>query len=99
MFNEKMLFRTGCTVMTRGVHELVCKQKSFAEFCSNSFARYLLGDWGDVCQEDKQSNDEAVKGGDRIVAAYDHPENPDWNIWIITEYDRSATTILFPSEY
>ena len=34
-----------------------------------------------------------------ILAAYVHPEHPDWKIWIITEWDRSATTLLFPDEY
>lgn len=40
----------------------------------------------------------ACTGDDRILAAYIHPEHPDWKIWIITEWDRSATTLLFPDE-
>ena len=54
----------------------------------------------DLTESDKRQNDEAVRNGDdRILAAYTHPEHPDWKIWIITEYDRSATTLLFPDEY
>jgi hypothetical protein len=48
----------------------------------------------------QKQNDDAVKSGeDRILAAYIHPSHPEWKIWIITEWDRSVTTILFPSEY
>lgn len=39
------------------------------------------------------------RGDDRIFAAYEHPLHEDWKIWIITEWDHSVTTILFPSEY
>ena len=50
-----------------------------------------------MCEEDKQMNDEAIKSGnDRILAAY---ETSKGNIYIITEHDRSATTILFADEY
>lgn len=58
--------------------------------------RHLMGDWGDMCDEDKMLNDEAVKHGGRIFSAY---ETEVGKLWIITEADRSATTILLPSEY
>ena len=51
---------------------------------------------------DKTRNDGAVAAGEdggRIFAAYEHPEQPEWKIWIITESDNSSTTILFPDEY
>jgi hypothetical protein len=41
----------------------------------------------------------APEDGGHIFAAYEHPEHPNWKIWIITESDRSCTTILFPAEY
>ena len=51
-----------------------------------------------MCQEDKNENNLAVKAGNlRIFSAYEHPTLP--KIWIITEADRSATTVLFPDEY
>ena len=64
-------------------------------------SRYIACDWGDMCKEDWESNDEAVaSGNDRIFAAYKYDDvHPDWKIWIITEWDRSVTTSLFPCEY
>lgn len=67
--------------------------------------RHQLGDWGSVCPEDKATNDEAVREGFRILSAY--PINPDRPcagygencVWIITESDRSVTTLLLPDEY
>ncbi|MFI5397703.1 MAG: hypothetical protein ACHQ9S_19375 [Candidatus Binatia bacterium] len=55
------------------------------------------GDWGDVCEEDKRLNDRALIEGTRILSAY-VAENGT-RFWIITEADRSATTVLLPEEY
>lgn len=60
-------------------------------------ARHQRGDWGDLEEEDKRLNDAAVKEGDRILSAYILPTGV--KVWIITEWDRSATTLLLPSEY
>ena len=60
-------------------------------------ARHRKGDWGDVCGEDWQTNDDAVECGDRLLSAY--KTRNDVKLWIITEWDRSATTILLPEEY
>lgn len=54
-------------------------------------------DWGIVCDEDKAVNDEALATGGRILSAY--RDRNDTKFWIITEWDRSATTILLPDEY
>lgn len=59
--------------------------------------RHAAGDWGIVDEEDAQSNEDAVKHGDRILSAY--RLSNETKIWIITEADRSATTILLPDEY
>lgn len=59
--------------------------------------RHRSGDFGDVCEEDKALNDEAIETGDRILSAY--IDRNGIKFWIITEWDRSATTILLPSEY
>lgn len=60
--------------------------------------RHAGGDFGDVCEEDKMLNDESIILGDgRIMSAY-HDRN-GIKFWIITEWDRSATTILLPDEY
>ena len=66
---------------------------------------HSIGNWGCVCREDWQANDNAVLNGDRILSAY--PIDPtkacnghgDNCVWIITEADRSVTTFLLPSEY
>lgn len=60
-------------------------------------SRHVSGDFGDIDREDWQANLLALQYGNRIVSAY--AIAPDTVIWIITEADRSATTLLLPSEY
>lgn len=59
--------------------------------------RHVRGEWGDVCKADVAENAFAVKNGMRILSAYTTQGHE--KIWIITEADRSVTTLLFPSEY
>lgn len=59
--------------------------------------RHVTGDWGDVCEEDAQSNTDAVQYGDRILSSY--VIGTSTKVWVITEWDRSVTTLLLPSEY
>lgn len=92
-----MKFSFGQVVMTRGVNAQISRSIEFSKFILESIAKYRNCDWGDLCEEDKKMNDQAVKNGDdRILARYNNKEG---NIYIITEWDRSVTTILFPSEY
>lgn len=58
--------------------------------------RHRSGDWGDVCADDARANREALKTGARILSSY---HTAAGRLWIITEADRSATTILLSSEY
>lgn len=58
--------------------------------------RHLRGDWGDVCMGDRCLNDDAVADGSRILSAY---VIADIKLYVITEWDRSYTTILLASEY
>ena len=58
--------------------------------------RHVSGDWGELCAEDKAENALSVQQGFRILSRYTVAGEP---IYIITEADRSATTILFPCEY
>jgi hypothetical protein len=58
--------------------------------------RHASGDWGCMCRDDKALNDDAVLEGDRIHSAYEVGKG---KIWIITECDRSVTTLLLPDEY
>ena len=55
------------------------------------------GDWGDLNAADRAANDRALQSGERIISAY--RLGNDQKIWIITEADRSATTIVLPAEY
>lgn len=59
--------------------------------------RHVRGDWGDLDNEDKCANDLALVNGDRLLSAYKLSTGE--KVWVITEWDRSATTILLPSEY
>jgi hypothetical protein len=60
--------------------------------------RHLQGDWGDLSDNDRRRNDAALKSGeDRLFSSY--PIRSDLTLWIITERDRSVTTLLLPSEY
>lgn len=62
--------------------------------------RHVNGDWGDLCKEDREQNDEALKVGNRLMSVYGVDANdPSQKVWVITEWDRSVTTILLPDEY
>lgn len=92
-------FDLGQLVATCGVAAQMETDSVFFDFVNDSLRRYINCDWGVLDEEDKYLNDDAVKTGDsRILAAYIHPQTNE-KIWIITEWDRSATTILFPHEY
>jgi len=62
-----------------------------------ALARHARGDWGDLTEEDLRANDRALVYGARILSAYNASNSVKF--WIITEWDRSATTILLPEEY
>jgi len=64
---------------------------------SRLLARHSSGDWGEVCDADKQTNDQAIAAGERILSAY--TLSTGTKVWIITETDRSSTCILLPDEY
>jgi len=91
-------FAMGKLVLTRGVNDRLAEDTEFAKFMLANLRRHARGDWGDMCQEDKGANDIALREGNlRIFSAYEKDGLP--KIWIITEADGSATTILFPEEY
>lgn len=93
---SEQLFNLGQQVMTRGVAALMSEDNAFAAEVSRSLARHKAGDFGDLSAEDLKENKFALKRQFRILSAY---EIKPKKIWIITEADRSVTTILFPSEY
>ena len=87
-----MLFPMGRLLATPGALEAISGDE-----IAIALGRHLKGDWGDVCDVDKQSNNASLKDGSRLFSAY-HTQD-DLTFWIITEADRSATTVLLPSEY
>ena len=96
--NGNPKFKLGRTVMTQGIAMKMDTNQQFDIDVTIAFQKYINADWSDMkYDEDKQMNDEAVKNGnDRIFATYNTCEG---QIYIITEWDRSVTTILFPDEY
>ncbi len=81
----------GQVVVTRNALAVLSKDAVYA-----ALARHQAGDWGDVCDEDRRSNDEALVEGTRLLSVYGDGER---KFWIITEADRSATTVLLPEDY
>jgi len=61
-----------------------------------ALARHAQGDWGELPEEDVHSNEQALEHGGRLFSAYGKGNR---RFWIITEADRSVTTILLPSDY
>ncbi len=88
------LFRLGQIVATPGALEAL---GSAGISAGELLARHAVGDWGDLTVEDARENDFSVEHGLRILSSYPLPTGA--KLWIITESDRSATTLLLPEEY
>lgn len=89
--------KTGNKVMTIGIANKIADNGVFAQQVTHYFGAFLQKDWGDISEDDKEMNDlNAESGIGSLMGAYNTCEG---KIWIMTEYDRSATTILFPYEY
>ncbi|MGY6128023.1 hypothetical protein ACW9YV_21935 (plasmid) [Paraburkholderia strydomiana] len=93
--NVLIPFPLGCTVATAGAIALM---RSAGIGPLQLLSRHHCGDWGCVDAEDAASNDRAVREGRRILSAYELGPHRE-KVWLITEADRSFTTILLPSEY
>ena len=93
--NTNRLFDLGHVVMTDGAAALGVDFRPY-------IARHQAGDWGELLDDfDKRQNNQAVKEGLRILSAYNIPIGNEERekIWVITEWDRSVTTVLLPEEY
>ena len=62
-----------------------------------ALARHLNGDWGDLCEADKNANNRALRCGERLLSAYHAPDGTKF--LILTEADRSCTTVMLPGNY
>lgn len=90
----KALFTLGQVCATPGAIELL---DQLGLPFNNLLIRHATGDWGDLCPSDKKANQDALTTGARIFSSY--KLNDQGKIWIITEADRSVTTLLLPEEY
>ena len=88
-------FDLGRVVMTQGVADWVEQNPPYRNLFP-LLDKHTQGDWGEVDEEDQQTNNEALELGNRVLSAYTLDGE---KLWIITEWDRSSTTVLFPSEY
>ena len=91
---KKTLFSLGQVVSTPGAIQAMVENHVGS---IDLLARHAFGDWGTMEDEDKAANDQAVKSGGRIFSSYPLPDGTV--IWVITEWDRSATTFLLPENY
>ena len=93
MTNEQR-FPLGLLVMTPGARDAIAEaDQAPYEF----LARHAAGDWGELSDDDKRENELSLMEGFRILSAYRTAKGE--KLWVITEADRSATTILLPEEY
>lgn len=83
-------------VFTRAIDDRFKEDAKFKDFVTVCIYRHGKNDWGDMCDEDKEANDEALKDGGRLMSSFNYE---DTNVWIITEADRRVTTVLFPEDY
>lgn len=87
-----MKLQLGRVLITPGAQDAVNNDD-----IQTALGRHLNGDWGDVDEDERVSNDFAAGYRQRILSAY--IDRNDVEFWIITEADRSVTTILLPEEY
>ena len=94
------MFPTGQVVMTRNFKvtaEEAHGEAGTAERMAAIIKRHVSGDWGMLSEDDIEANNQALQDGDRLLSSYE--EEFGFKVWIITEADRSATTILLPADY
>ena len=90
------LFEMGRVVVTQGINQL--NEQGVLNIHA-LLHRHAVGDWGDICKDDWESNQDALTDGYRLFSSYEVDLDETSKIWIITEADRSVTTVLLPSEY
>lgn len=91
-----MKFDLGRLVITRAAAEWLEERAGRADAVNSCIGRHADCDWGEVSDEDGNQNDAAVVEGERLLSSYGVDGT---TLWIITEADRSVTTVLFPEDY
>ncbi len=89
---ERPKLTFGHVVITPGAGETLSHDE-----IQSAIARHILGDWGEVCRKGWELNNKAVREGCKVLSRYQSGNGRTF--WIITEWDRSVTTILLPLEY
>ena len=85
------MIELGQTVITRGALATLKETDVYV-----ALGRHKSGDWGTLCPEDKEANETAVREGLRVLSVY---YSNGTKFYVITEWDRSVTTVLLPEEY
>ena len=87
-------FPLGMVVATPGALRAL---EQAGESASELIGRHVLGDWGDLCADDRAANEQALTCGFRLLSSY--VLSTGAKVWVITESDRSSTCLLLPAEY
>jgi len=85
-------FDLGTVLITKHALRQICEGDLF-----RSFIRYSMGDWGELPDQDRRANEKSLGTGGRLFASY--TDRNGRRFWIITEADRSVTTLLLPEDY
>ena len=85
-------FELGSLFITPGALEALSHDQVLA-----ALKRHVTGDWGDCCGEDRDENELSLEQGFRLLSVYHSAAGVEF--WVITEADRSSTTLLLPAEY
>lgn len=96
---EQEKIELGQTVMTRGIAIKTSADWTFKKFVGDSLHKFMRKDFGDISEEDKQTNEDALENGGMVMGAYSQWET---KIWIMRDPDGNGsfvTTVLFPNEY
>ena len=89
---EIPLFNLGTLAVTKAAVDALC-----AGDVASALTRHAYGDWGEVCADDAADNDRAVMVGDRLFSSYRSKRGEPF--FVVTEFDRSVTTVMLPSDY
>lgn len=90
--DKRPKFNLGRTVMTRAASVVLTQADVMG-----ALLRHARGDWGDIDPADEGLNDQALIDGERLLSVYAASDGT--RFWVITEHDRSATTVLLPDDY
>ena len=94
MRNPRVPFPLGDIVLTEKASAAL---QSTGQIPEQLLARHCFADWGELDEEDWERNNHALENALRLLSAYRLRD--DTKIWVVTEWDRSATTVLCPDEY